>query len=180
MRVNQVLATILLAISGCASAMAEGHHYEFILPDHYIGWIQVIFQDPDAPPITNVGKSHLFTIPETGIYRTSSTRVIAAKPSDTFFYRVSTNDGSFRLKRVPSNYVVKGVNDGGFDIAGERGTGAGRGWYIFIGPPEIRSEVPFADWKTELESRIRKYGTDETGPPNPLPIPGRMSLDHIP
>ena len=172
---NRILAVALLAFMAPANAFGEKDHYEFILPDHYVGWVQVIFGDHDAPFQSSVGKAHLITVSEDGIFRTRSIRVVGLKPADTFFYRVVLPDGAFRLEAVPQNYVLKGDDDGGFDVAGTNGKGIGRSWYVFIGPPDLRSKTRFADWSKEVEYRIKTFGTAETGPPDPLPTPGRVT-----
>ncbi len=173
---NRLLAVVLLAFLAPANAVCEKDHYEFILPDRYVGWVQVIFNDHEAPFQSHVGKAWLITVSEDGIFRTRSIRVLDLKPADTFFYRIALPDGSFRLKAVPQNYVLKGENDGGFDVAGTNGRGIGSSWYVFIGPPELRSKTRLADWSKEVEYRIKTHGTAETGPPDPLPTPGRITL----
>jgi hypothetical protein len=171
----RILAVALLAFLAPADAICEKDHYEFILPDHYVGWVQVIFNDHEAPFQSHVGKAWFITVSEDGIFRTRSIRVMDLKPADTFFYRIALPDGSSRLEAVPKNYVLKEVNDGGFDVAGTNGKGIGRSWYVFIGPPELRSKTRFADWSKEVDSRMRMYGTADLGPPDPLPIPGRIT-----
>jgi hypothetical protein len=173
--VNRIVVAFLLSFLSSFIAHAEKTHYEFTLPDHYVGWVQITFQDPHAPKLTQVGRSVILAISEGGTCRTRTMRVLDDKPADSFFYRIAMPNGSFRLEPVPSNYLVKGIDDGGFEVAGGGGKDEGRRWFIFIGPPEIRAKVPFADWKKELQERIRRYGTDETGPPDPLPTPGRMT-----
>jgi hypothetical protein len=51
-------------------------HYTFILPDGYVGWVQVVFNDPRNFPLPiqkNGGR--VIEVPESGIPRTSDLRV---------------------------------------------------------------------------------------------------------
>src|SRR5215475_1545264 len=82
-------------------------HYTFILPDGYIGWIQVIFNDPQTPrlPVEKNG-GRVLEVPESGIFRTSDLRVHDFKRKDEFYYRVLLPGGRFRLQAVPAEYIL--------------------------------------------------------------------------
>jgi hypothetical protein len=169
------MALIVATLTSSALGGRRQSHYEFTLPDRYIGWVQIIFNDPDAPYQQNRGDAYLIPVSEDGIFRTSGMRVLVMRPDDTFFYRVARPNGPLQLEPVPANYVMGGTDHGGFGLSKTGGRGMGSSWFFFIGPPEIRPKVPFADWEKEIESRKKIYGTADLGPPDPLPIPGRIT-----
>lgn len=106
-------------------------------------------------------------IADNGVYETSSTRIVFGGDYDTFFYRVRDPHGAVRLVPVPKGYVLAGEDHGGFDVDA--------GWFIFIGPPELRDTVEFADWDKWYQKFFREHGFNHRGPPEPLPTPGRMT-----
>ena len=55
------------------------------------------------------------------------------------------------------------------------GRGKGSSWFIFIGPPSIRSKVPLADSDKEVEAWRKLHGNARMSAPDPYPTPGRMS-----
>ena len=166
-----IVVVLALGCLGAACALEKKEHYEFILPDHYIGWIKIVFNDKNAPLQQKSERAWLVPISDDGLFFTRSMRVLEILPQDSFYYRISQPNGSMKLELVPQDYVMNGTDHGGFDISESKD----RAWFIFIGPPEIRAEVPFADWPKELASRKQTYGTADLGPPKPLPIPGRFS-----
>src|SRR5579871_4010158 len=131
------LLFLLLFIGGIQVSAAQNKHphYVFTLPDGYVGWIQVIFDDPDAPrlPVKNGG--HLIEVPESGIPRTSDFRVQDFESKDEFYYRPTSPSGSVKLRTVPSDYVMTDNSHGGFSAMDTGGKGQGSSWFIFIGPP---------------------------------------------
>lgn len=173
---NKGLAGVLIA-AAIATSGVDKHpwHYSFIMPDGYVGWIEIVYSDRDAPRHQPVRKEYRIEVGDDGIFRTGDIRVSDADPKDTFLYRSKNPDGTTTLKPVPPDYVLGGTDHGGFAVSE---AGDGRHWFIFIGPPELRARTPFADWPKEVEARMKKYGTADLGPPNPLPKPGRMTDMH--
>ena len=131
-------------------------HYEFVLPDGYIGWVQIIFQSPDisAPPFA-INK---FTIrlDDSGIYKTGMLHNYFTGSHDVFFYRRADENGKERLVPVPAEYVCaqesgldtcwsKGDLRDGFTVgritAGKPGSSKdGNSWFFFVGPSEMRKK----------------------------------------
>ncbi len=151
-------------------------HYSFILPDGYIGWIQVVFSDPGAQLFSlRKDGGYEINVPESGISRTSEILVMDAKGKDDFYYRTLLPDGKSKFRLVPSQYVIQGVLDGGFSVGDTGGKGQGYSWFLFVGPPEVRDKVPFADWAKVIATHEKsdKRGTriEFSGP---YPAPGRI------
>lgn len=120
-------------------------HYTFVLPDGYIGWVQIIFNDPQAPrlPIQKNG-GRLIDVPESGIVRTSDFLVLDTG-KDEFYYRVVLPNEKLELHAIPPEHVLPGAHHGGFDVMDTGGKGKGYSWFVFFGPPEIRAHTPLAD-----------------------------------
>jgi hypothetical protein len=172
-----VLLAMLFAVSLQASATHRKRpRYIFVLPNGYVGWVQIIFNDPAASKLPMRDGGYEIDIPESGISRSSDLRVEDFKsPGDEFYYRSPGNGGPAEVVPVPSEYVMPGVSHGGFSGMGTGGRGKGYSWFIFIGPPSLRSKVPLADWDKVVEAWWKLYGNRRVSAPDVDPTPGRMS-----
>jgi len=173
------LAALFLIVSVAPPlALAKSPHYRFILPDKYVGWVQIIFNDPQASPLPlRRDKGYEIEVPESGIARTSDIRVQDSKSKDEFCYHSLPSNGKAEVFPVPSEYVMPGVSHSGFGVMDTGGKGLGYSWFIFIGPPELRSKVPLADWdKVVAEYSKTHGGRKRVEAPDPDPTPGRMPL----
>jgi hypothetical protein len=152
-------------------------HYTFILPDGYVGWVQIVFNDPGASPfpVRRDGGREI-EVPESGIPRTSVILVLDFKKKDEFYYRSLLPNGKVELRPVPSEYVLPGVLHGGFDVAGTGGRGPGGGsWFLFIGPPEVRAKFPDADSDKVIAAHTSPDGHfTRIMAPDAYPTPGRV------
>ena len=155
------LSVVLLPVYGRAKP-----HYTFILPDGYVGWVQVVFNDPQAThlPIQKNG-GRVIEVPESGILRTSDLRVHDDEAKDEFFYR---SLGKIELRSVPTDYVIQREGHGGFGVMDTGGKGQGYSWFIFIGPPDTRARTPWADI-----TKVPGYGRKLMAP-EVYPTPGRV------
>ncbi len=80
---NSIILMMILIGSLHPSAASNKHpHYTFALPDRYIGWVQVVFNDPQASPLPRRDHGYLIEVPESGISRTSDIRVEDYKAKD--------------------------------------------------------------------------------------------------
>lgn len=158
-------------------AWARSTHYTFILPDNYVGWVQIVFNDPQSSPLRmRTDKGFEIEVQKSGIARTSTLRVHDFERKDEFYYRSLLPNGNTQLLPVPSGYVLAGDSHGGFGVMDTGGKGAGYSWFIFIGPPELRAKVPLADWDRVADEWSRTHGGKHVEAPVPYPTPGRMPL----
>src|SRR5579862_8419695 len=101
---------LLLIIATCAlhspAKPSKYPHYTFTLPDGYIGWVQIIFNDPQAEHLPWRGNGCEISIPDSGISRTSALRMHSDRAEDEFYYRVPLPDGNVKLAPIPSDYVL--------------------------------------------------------------------------
>jgi hypothetical protein len=81
--VSTVAIVAFLATIACA---AESPHYVFVLPDGYVGWIQVIFDSPRAPMVVPKHGRFVLRVDKSGVLKTSSTEYVFAGSHDEFFY----------------------------------------------------------------------------------------------
>jgi hypothetical protein len=152
-------------------------HYTFILQDQYVGWVQIVFNDPGASPLPlRKDGGYEIDVPESGIPRTSDILVLDFKKKDEFYYRSPLPNGKAELRPVPSEYVMPGVLHGGFDVMGTGGRGPGGGsWFLFIGAPEVRATVPLADSEKVVAAHRTADGHfTRIMATEPYPTPGRM------
>jgi hypothetical protein len=175
------LITLLLAVFFPVYARVKPH-YTFILPDQYVGWVQIVFNDPGASPfpVRRDGGREI-AVPESGIPRTSGLRVHDVRGKDEFYYLSVLPNGKVELRPVASEYVLPGVGHGGFGVAGTGGRGTGGGsWFLFIGPPEVRAKFPDADWdKVVAEFAKTHGGKTRIESSGPYPTPGRIARDFL-
>ena len=131
--------TLLVIIATCAFHSPEKPgrypYYTFMLPDRYVGWIQIIFNDPQAEQLPWRKNAYEISVPDSGVQRTSDLRVEDGKAVDEFYYRVVLPDGNVKLNTVPSDYVIPGFSHGGFGVMDTGGKGRGYSWFVFIGLP---------------------------------------------
>jgi hypothetical protein len=144
-------------------------HYTFILPDGYVGWVLVIFNDPQSSPLPiRRDGGRVIEVPESGIPRTSDVRVEDDRGHDEFYYRSVLPNGASELHPMPSEYVLPGEGHSGWGVADTGGKGLGYSWFIFFGPPEIRAAIPWADI-----TKVPGYGKKLMAP-EVYPTPGRL------
>jgi hypothetical protein len=171
---------ILLILIGAIQSQAAGNkhpHYRFYLPNAYVGWIQIIFNDPHNPPLSIEDGTVRVEVPESGIVRTSNLRIHASLSPDEFYYRGPNLDGTSQNHPLPTNYILPGIDHGGFGVMDTGGKGPGYSWFIFIGPPELRAKVPLADWNKVIEDyRSTHGGKARIEFSGPYPAPGRMEI----
>jgi hypothetical protein len=79
-------------------------HYVFVLPEGYVGWIQVIFMSPGAPELKPEHGKVILRINVDGMFRTSTVGAVFAGSHDEFLYRSLRPDGAEALRPVPSTY----------------------------------------------------------------------------
>jgi len=157
MKKRITLAILLLSSAQTVFARSEPH-YVFLLPDGYIGWVQVISQSKDAPaPLIEKGNL-LVDLDDSGEFRTPSFHTMYVGARDEFFYKRKDATGKLVRVPVPAEYVcpeMSGLDtcytpseeqgaDGftvGRAVAGKSGPSReGSSWFFFIGPPELRAK----------------------------------------
>lgn len=165
-----VLLAAMSIASGALNARPKPKpHYTFILPDGYIGWVQIIFQDPQASPLPiRKDGGRVIEVPESGLPRTSDIRVIDGATPDEFYYRAILPDGSSELRPMPPALTLPDVAHGGWDVRDTGGRGPGYSWFLFFGPPDVRAQTPWADI-----TKVPGYGKKLMAP-KAYPTPGRL------
>jgi len=150
-------------------AYATTPYYVFILPPDYVGWVQIIFQDPGSQPFPFKKNALKVSIGESGIVRTSNFRVSFVPQRDKFYYRTTDPPRLEKLVPVPADYVLAGPNHGGFEVGlVPDGSAGSLSWFFFVGPPGMREKIPMADITKE-----NGYGRPLKAPAV-YPVPGRM------
>jgi hypothetical protein len=172
---NIIVYSLALIVIAAPAFAAKRPRYVFELPVGYVGWVQIIFNDPNSAPLQIVDGGVLLPIPESGVFRTSALRIHSSQAPDEFYYK-ATGASANELQPVPTDYVLAGINHGGFGVMDTGGRGRGYSWFIFIGPPEMRSEVPLADWDDVIAAQRRLHNNAKVMAPNQYPTPGRRLI----
>ena len=87
-----VAAVSWLSIAACGFRTGN----RVLIPNGYIGWVQVIYAVPTAPPLDKENRKYLLVIPPSGVLRTSS-QFEVGYGSDEYLY-VSSTGGRVRLQ----------------------------------------------------------------------------------
>jgi len=179
------LSSIALLATAQSSFGRSKPHYIFLLPDGYIGWVQVISQAPDsARPVVEKGNL-LVDLDESGIFRTPTLHTMFVGAHDEFFYRQPDSKGGVTRVPVPPEYVClqtsgldtcyepseeKGAD--GFTVgratAGKDGPSSeGSSWFFFVGPSALRKKHAI---RVVFQPGTKKWMDH----PENDPIPGRI------
>ena len=135
-----------LSLAFTQASAPERPHYLFVLPDGYVGWVQIIFNDPLAPPLSTQKEKVVLMVPESGIVRTSALRAHSSQAPDEFYYQKTSVSGSLQRHHLPGSYVAYGIDHAGFGAINTGRKGRGYSWFLFVGPPELRSSMSLANW----------------------------------
>src|SRR5215813_2938707 len=155
---ERAICTIAITLSSTIAYSAELPHYVFVLPDGYVGWIQVIFDSPGAPGLLLRHGRVVLRIDTSGVLKTSTLGHVFAGSHDEFFYSRLDVKGKEVLSPVPSNYYCgeqsgidscyggDGTKSDGFTVGranlGEPNDGTpGSSWFLFVGPPDMRANM---------------------------------------
>ena len=178
MRVTQAICALFLLCVGLGASPVRKHpRYIFILPDGYVGWVQVIFGDPSANPLPMQDGGYVIDVPESGICRSSDFRVqdFSPKAANEFYYRsLVPRTTAEKLQSIPAEYILRGVSQGGFGVGNTGGKGSGYSWFLFIGPPSLRAKEPLGDWDKVVDEWSKIHGNPRVQLSGPYPAPGRM------
>jgi len=89
---------LLTAMSGCYLSTARCP-YRYHLPEGYVGWVFICFQEKDAPPLPlEPDGYYLVNVPKEGVVKTF-TGFMSCGGGEQFFY---VAEGGRRLTRAPS------------------------------------------------------------------------------
>ena len=133
-------------------------HYAIVLPDGYVGWVQVIFATPHEKRPEFSHDRYLLRIDDSGVLRTGMFHSYFKGGQDEFFYRRVDAKGKETLVTVPPEYYCGG-NSGldncfissdervdAFDVGratlGRVSDGTpGDSWFFFVGPHTLREKM---------------------------------------
>jgi uncharacterized protein DUF6843 len=120
-RPNPYLAVLLGCGIGCSQVRRPN---QVLVPDGYVGWIQIIYNVPDAPELSKENGSYIIKLPPSGRLKTSS-RVEYGWARDEFYSYSGT-------RRTRLN--VTGWGGGGMVWAGAiEGSSPNQAMVYFIG-----------------------------------------------
>ena len=167
---RRLAISLLTALIALVPALGRPKpHYTFILPDGYVGWVQVIFNDPQASPLPiRRDGGRAIEVPESGVSRTSDIRVHDDKAYDEFYYRSILSNGASELHPMPPEFALSGEGHGGWGVMDTGGKGRGYSWFLFFGPPDLRAQTAGADI-----TKVPGYGKKLMAP-EVYPTPGRL------
>ncbi len=78
-----VLCLLMIFIAGCSQPRKT---YRYLIPDGYIGYVQVNFKVSQAPPLTMEDGFYLIKFPPAGVFSTSSDMISDKFQKQEYFY----------------------------------------------------------------------------------------------
>ena len=170
------LVVALLCVSSCAAYANPRAHYQIVLPDGYVGWVQVIFNDPDSSPLPHDHQSgtYLINVKNDGIVRTSDLRVHDDSSITELLYLHHVDGQADQTKPIPTSSIILDDSLGGFGVMDTGGKGRGYSWFFFIGSPQLRAKYPKADWDKFVQQWHIDHGNKKVVFDGRYPTPGKI------
>jgi len=156
--ITKALLAALLMLSASADARTGLPHYMFVLPDGYVGWIQVIFRSPGLQDPPTDHKRIILRVDDSGVVKTGMYHTYFTGQHDELFYRKIDPLGKEVLVSVPADYFC--AEDSGIDdcfdpfsgksdaidlgraTVGRPSDGTpGNSWFLFVGPMVTREKM---------------------------------------
>jgi hypothetical protein len=185
---KRIIVPMFLLFAAHAAFARSKPHYVFLLPDGFVGWVQVISQAPDSPKVVVEKGNLLVDLDDTGVFRTPSFHTTFVGARDEFFYKRTTPSGEILRVPVPSGFVCTELSgmDTCYTPSEEKGADGftvgratvgisgpshdGSSWFFFIGQPALRQK--------NTVRVIFKPGTKKwMDHPENDPTPGRIKND---
>ncbi|MEK3879844.1 DUF6843 domain-containing protein [Paenibacillus sp. FSL M7-0420] len=79
-----LLLPLLLLFVSCSSNKRTPNTY--LIPKNYVGWVQIIYNQEGFNAIEKVNGRNIFTIPESGVLKTSTPSAEYGVAIDVFYY----------------------------------------------------------------------------------------------
>ena len=175
-RLAKLLFVLFALITALPCGARPRAHYTVVLPPDYVGWVQVIFDDPTAPPLRRnpYTGGYYVAVPESGIVRTRDRHLYEPSTATSLFYW-TPNTYPFPDLPVPTSQYMPYASLGGFGTAdtGDLG-GRGYSWFFFIGPASLRAHIPHADFEREAMQWHSTHGNYRFPFDGKYPRPGRV------
>jgi hypothetical protein len=137
------LLMLCCALSSIAACQESRRPSRYLIPEGYVGWVNIYFEVKDAPPLSMEEDHYLFKLPASGELQTSSRMASGVAKDDYYYY----DDASNKVRRLEST----GWDGGGMIWAESFGDGekGGNNLRFFIGTEEQLKKYGF-----EMEKRV--------------------------
>ncbi len=105
---NLLLASVLfLLFQGCTK---KGEDRVFILPNNFIGYAIIIYNQSDGNDVKYTDDKRLYVIPHSGVLKTKFTADYGWRSISKFYYGSINDRNRIPLVVDPSNYSEKDIN----------------------------------------------------------------------
>ncbi|WP_342548990.1 hypothetical protein NST69_08385 [Paenibacillus sp. FSL P2-0089] len=79
-----LLIPLILILASCSSNKSNLNTY--LIPNNYVGWVQIIYNQEGFTAIKQANGRNIFTIPESGVLKTSTPDVEYGISFEEFYY----------------------------------------------------------------------------------------------
>ncbi|MFC6652156.1 DUF6843 domain-containing protein [Paenibacillus rhizoplanae] len=137
---------ILLALILVACSSNKSNLNTYLIPENYVGWVQIIYNQEGFDPIKQVNGKNIYTIPESGILKTS-TPVEYGVSFDEFYYY----DGQNRQQKIDVDQMIHGHHIGDGESVNSSGKIEGPTVQeFFVGTETELQNTPDPEYPVEL------------------------------
>ncbi|WP_342548987.1 hypothetical protein NST69_08370 [Paenibacillus sp. FSL P2-0089] len=140
-----LIPLLLLVLASCSSNKSKLNTY--LIPKNYVGWVQIIYNQEGFTAIGQANGRNIFTIPESGVLKTSTPDVEYGVSFEEFYYYDEQN----RQQKIDVDQMIHGHHIG--DGESVNGSGKIEGPTVqefFVGTETQLQNTPDPDYPVEL------------------------------
>lgn len=140
-----LLIPLLLVLVSCSSNKRSPNTY--LIPQNYVGWVQIIYNQEGLNAIEKDNGRNIFTIPESGVLKTSTPDAEYGVASDEFYYYDEQN----KQHKLDVEKMIHGQNIGkgeSVDSNGKNNSPTVQGF--FVGTETELQNTPYPGYPDEL------------------------------
>lgn len=138
-----ILIPSLLILVACSSNTSNLNTY--LIPENYVGWVQIIYDQEEFNAIKQVNGKNIYTIPESGILKTS-TPVENGISFDEFYYYDEQN----KQQKLDVDQMIHGHHIGGESVNASGKIEGPTVQEFFVGTETQLQNTPDPEYPVEL------------------------------
>ena len=125
MKLSVVLIVLYVALfGGCADADGKRSPYRYLIPDGYVGWVEMKFGIADAPELPVHEGFRIAKFPPAGVLKTSSKLQNGWAKDEYYYYKADAKE------KLSEGYQTGLINGG---ATGLRGGDSHQSLWFFVG-----------------------------------------------
>ncbi|KWX74379.1 hypothetical protein AMQ84_20485 [Paenibacillus riograndensis] len=140
-----ILIPLLLILGSCSSNKRNPNLY--LIPKNFVGWVQIIYNQEGFAEVKKTNGKNIYTIPESGILKTSTPDAEYGVASDEFYYYDEQN----KQQKLNVDKMIHGQNIGKGESADSSGKTNGPAVQsFFVGTENDLQNMPYPGYPDDL------------------------------